>query len=379
MGLKQKVDSIKNLKFSKRTNSDFSKTLRNRVNNYFKTNNISKHANESMITKTIVMLTIFLAPLLLINIGVVSAPWLLFTLYIISGVGMAGIGMGIMHDAIHGSYSKNKRVNKYLGYTMNLIGANATVWKIQHNILHHTYTNVEGMDDDINAPFFLRFSPHAKKNKLHQFQHLYVWFFYGLSTLSWVTVKDFIRLSRYKKMGFLNKKNEFRNEIIKVIGWKLLYYSYALIIPLLMVSLAPWMIVLAFLSMHFVTGLLISIIFQVAHIMPNTQFPLPNKDGVVEGDGFTHQLATTTNFSPKSRFFSWLIGGLNYQIEHHLLPNICHVHYKKISGIVADTAKEYGIPYHTKKTFAAAIMDHIRILRKLGKMQPLPIQSGSNF
>ncbi|MFD2188113.1 fatty acid desaturase family protein [Aquimarina celericrescens] len=325
------------------------------------------------------MLTIFLAPLLLINIGVVSAPWLLFTLYIISGVGMAGIGMGIMHDAIHGSYSKNKRVNKYLGYTMNLIGANATVWKIQHNILHHTYTNVEGMDDDINAPFFLRFSPHAKKNKLHQFQHLYVWFFYGLSTLSWVTVKDFIRLSRYKKMGFLNKKNEFRNEIIKVIGWKLLYYSYALIIPLLMVSLAPWMIVLAFLSMHFVTGLLISIIFQVAHIMPNTQFPLPNKDGVVEGDGFTHQLATTTNFSPKSRFFSWLIGGLNYQIEHHLLPNICHVHYKKISGIVADTAKEYGIPYHTKKTFAAAIMDHIRILRKLGKMQPLPIQSGSNF
>ncbi len=332
-----------------------------------------------MIFKTIVMLTVFFAPLLLINIGIVSKPWLLFTFYIISGVGMAGIGMGIMHDAIHGSYSKNKRVNKYLGYTMNLIGANATVWKIQHNILHHTYTNIEGMDDDINVPFFLRFSPHAKKNRLHRFQHLYVWFFYGLSTISWVTLKDFIRLSRYRKMGFLNKKNEFRNEIIKVVGWKLLYYSYALIIPLLMISLAPWMIVLAFLSMHFVTGLLISIIFQVAHIMPSTQFPLPNNDGVVEGDGFTHQLVTTTNFAPKSRFFSWLIGGLNYQIEHHLLPNICHVHYKKISGIVADTANEYGIPYHTKRTFFLAIMDHIRILRKLGKMQVIPIESGCNF
>ncbi len=322
-----------------------------------------------MVVKTIVMLTVFIVPLILINIGVVTAPWLLFALYITSGIGMAGIGMGIMHDAIHGSYSKNKKVNTYLGYTMNLIGANATVWKIQHNVLHHTYTNIEGADDDINAPFFLRFSPHAKKNGLHRFQYLYIWFFYGLSTVSWVTAKDFIRLVRYRKMGFLNKKNEFRNELVKIIGWKLLYYSYALIIPLLMVPIAPWIIILAFLSMHFVTGSLISIVFQVAHIMPNTEFPLPNENGVIESDWFTHQLATTTNFAPKSRSFSWLIGGLNYQIEHHLLPNICHIHYKKLSIIVADTAREYGMPYHTKRTFAAAIVDHIGILRKLGKMQ----------
>jgi linoleoyl-CoA desaturase len=327
-----------------------------------------------MITKTIAMLTLFSAPLVMINIGLVGSPWLLFMLYITSGIGMAGIGMGIMHDAIHGSYSKHQKVNKYMGYTMNLIGANATVWKIQHNVLHHTYTNIEGADDDINAPFFLRFSPHAPKNRLHRFQHLYVWFFYGLSTISWVTAKDFIRLVRYRKMGFLDKKNAFRNEIIKLTGWKLLYYSYALIIPLLIVPLAPWLIILAFLSMHFVTGLLISIVFQVAHIMPSTEFPLPDEDGVVAGDWSTHQLATTTNFSPNSRFFSWLIGGLNYQIEHHLLPNICHVHYKKISIIVADTAREYGIPYHTKVNFVAAIKDHVRTLYKLGKMQPMPIQ-----
>ncbi len=366
------IDGINRPKFSKITNSDFSKTVRNRVNHYFKTNNISKHANKSMVGKTILMLTMFSIPLVLINIGAVASPWLLFALYITSGIGMAGIGMGIMHDAIHGSYSKNQKVNKYLGYTMNLIGANATVWKIQHNILHHTYTNIEGADDDINAPFFLRFSPHAKKNGLHRFQHLYVWFFYGMSTVSWVTAKDFIRLVRYRKMGYLNKKNEFRNEIVKIVGWKLLYYSYALIIPLLMVPLAPWVIILAFLSMHLVTGLLISVIFQVAHIMPDMEFPLPDKDGVVEGDWYAHQLATTTNFAPKSRFFSWLIGGLNYQIEHHLLPNICHIHYKKISDIVADTAREYGMPYNTKRTFAAAIRDHIGVLRRLGKMQPIP-------
>ena len=365
------TNGINKPKFSKTPNSDFSKTLRKRVSTYFKANNISRHANKSMVAKTMVMLTVFFGPLLLINGGAVSSAWLLFGLYITSGVGMAGIGMGIMHDAIHGSYSKNQTVNRYLGYTMNLIGGNAAVWKIQHNVLHHTYTNIEGADDDINAPFFLRFSPHAKKNGLHRFQYLYVWFFYGLSTVSWITTKDFIRLDRYRKMGFFNGKNSYRNVLMKIVGWKLLYFSYALVIPLLVVPSAPWVIVLAFLSMHFVTGLLISIVFQVAHIMPNTEFPLPNEDGIISSDWAGHQLATTTNFSPKSRIFSWLIGGLNYQIEHHLLPNVCHVHYKKISSIVAETAKEYGIPYNTKKTFIAAITAHIGILRKLGKMQPI--------
>jgi len=365
------INDINKPRFSKNSNSDFSITLRNRVSTYFKTNDISRHANKSMIVKTMVMLSVFFAPLILINIGMATTPLLLFGLYIISGIGMAGIGMGVMHDAIHGSYSKNQKVNTFLGYTMNLIGGNAAVWKIQHNVLHHTYTNIEGADDDINAPFFLRFSPHAKKNGLHRFQYLYVWFFYGLSTVSWITTKDFIRLDRYRKMGFFNKRNGYKNALMKIVGWKLVYFSYALVIPLLVVPLAPWIIVLAFLTMHFVTGLLISTVFQVAHIMPNTEFPLPNEDGMISSDWAGHQLATTTNFSPKSRIFSWLIGGLNYQVEHHLLPNVCHIHYRKISGIVADTAKEYGIPYNTKRTFITAIIDHVGVLRNLGKVQPI--------
>ena len=339
---------------------------------YFKANNISRHANKSMVAKTVVMLTIYFVPLIMVGIGVVTTPWLLFSLYVMSGIGMAGVGMGIMHDAIHGSYSKNQKVNRYLGYTMNLIGGNASVWKIQHNILHHTYTNIEGADDDINAPFFLRFSPHAKKNRMHRYQYLYVWFFYGLSTVSWITTKDFIRLERYRKLGFFNQKNSYRNALLKIVGCKLVYFSFALIIPLLMVPLSPWMVVLAFLSMHFVTGLLISIVFQVAHIMPNTEFPLPNDEGFILSDWSGHQLSTTTNFSPNSRVFSWLIGGLNYQVEHHLLPDVCHIHYRKISRIVADTAKEYGIAYNTKRSFMVALADHVGVLRKLGLADPLP-------
>ncbi|ELR73602.1 Linoleoyl-CoA desaturase [Fulvivirga imtechensis AK7] len=319
------------------------------------------------------MLSLFFVPLIIVNLGVVTSPWLLFSSYILSGLGMAGIGMGVMHDAIHGSYSKNRKVNKYMGYTMNLIGANATVWKIQHNVLHHTYTNIDEADDDINAPFFLRFSPHAKKYWLHRFQYLYIWFFYGLSTISWITTKDFVRINRYKKMGFV-KKEEYSKEIMKLTGWKLLYYSYALVLPLIMAPQAPWMVILAFIAMHFITGLAISVVFQTAHVMPSADFPLPDEDGLIANDWAIHQLATTSNFSPRSRLFSWLIGGLNYQVEHHLLPNICHVHYRKLSHIVAETAREYGIPYHIKKTFVAAIWDHIKMLYQLGRMELAPIK-----
>ena len=365
--------NINNPKFSNTSNSEFSKVLKSRVNDYFKTNNLSRYGNKSMTLKTVVMLTIFCVPQVIINTGIITTPLPLFGLFILSGLGMAGIGMGIMHDAIHGSYSKNRKVNKFMGYTMNLIGANATVWKIQHNVLHHTYTNIDEADDDINAPFFLRFSPHAKRYWLHRFQHLYVWLFYGLSTISWVMVKDFIRINRYRKMGFFNEKSEFRNEIVKVAGWKLIYCSYALVLPLIIVPLAPWIVILAFISMHFITGLLISIIFQTAHVMPNTEFPLPDEGGLIKNDFSTHQLVTTSNYSPRGKLFSWLIGGLNYQIEHHLLPNICHVHYKDLSQIVADTAKEFGIPYNIKKNFFEALKDHVKMLRELGKPQLVPV------
>ncbi|GAA0894816.1 acyl-CoA desaturase [Fulvivirga kasyanovii] len=326
-----------------------------------------------MVTKTIFMLSLFFVPLIIVNIGFITSLWALFFMYILSGLGMAGIGMGVMHDAIHGSYSKNRKVNKYMVYTLNLIGANATIWKIQHNVLHHTYTNIDEADDDISAPFFLRFSPHAKKYWLHKFQFIYIWFFYGLSTISWVTSKDFIKMRQYRKMGFI-KQEEFRKEMLQVIGWKLLYYSYTLVLPIIMLSISPWLVVLAFITMHFVTGIAISLVFQTAHVMPTSEFPVPDENGLIANDWAIHQLATTSNFSPRSRVFSWFIGGLNYQVEHHLLPNICHVHYRKLSRIVAETAKEYGIPYHIKKTFVAAVWDHIKMLYQLGRMELAPVK-----
>jgi len=330
-----------------------------------------------MKVKTIIMLGLFFVPLIILSTGAVTSVAMVFILYIISGLGMSGIGMGVMHDAIHGSYSKNKKVNTLLGYTFNLIGANATIWKIQHNILHHTYTNIDHADDDLNAPFFLRFSPHAKHYWSHRFQHIYIWFFYGISTLSWVTSKDFVRLKRYKNMGFLDKKGEYNKTLASMIAWKLFYYSYALVIPIIMLPMSWWIVLLAFVSMHFVTGLLVSIVFQVAHIMPVNEFPLPNEDGLMDNNWYGHQFATTVNFSTNSNILFWFIGGLNHQIEHHVLPDVCHVHYKDLTHIVKETAQEYGMPYNVKGSFIHAIRDHVLMLRSLGK-KPTELHLGIN-
>ncbi|WP_186300073.1 fatty acid desaturase family protein [Algoriphagus algorifonticola] len=358
---------MKHVLFEKRNDAEFSKTLNQRVNDYFSSTNHNRFGGKRMVIKTVFMLSLFFVPLVILSTGIVSSVGLVFALYICSGLGMAGVGMGVMHDAIHGSYSKNPTVNRWVGYTMNLIGANANVWKIQHNVLHHTYTNIDQEDDDINAPFFLRFSPNAKRYWIHRFQHLYIWFFYGLSTFSWITLKDYVKATRYRKMGFFPKKGQYSKLLMKITAWKLLYYSYALILPLLMIQLPVWIIVAAFLSMHFVTGIVISIVFQTAHILSSTSFPQANEKGIIEREWIKHQMATTSDYAPKSRVFSWLIGGLNFQVEHHLFPNICHIHYNKLAKIVSQTAKEFKIPYLVKGTFFSALWDHILMLRQLGR------------
>lgn len=366
-------------KFSKANSNAFAKTLRNRVNQYFQDNNISKHANSAMIIKTVVMLTLFFGPLIILGTGMVGSAVAVFALYIISGIGMAGIGMGVMHDAIHGAYSSKKSVNKALGLTMNLIGANANVWKIQHNRLHHTYTNIQGHDDDIATPFLLRFSPHDTLYKINRFQHFYAWFLYGLSTMMWITSKDFSNLKQFWDKGLVKDYKSIKQAMGEIAGWKVLYYSYALVLPLIMLPVAPWLVILAFLTMHFFTGFAITLVFQTAHVMPSTEYPKPDENGVIANDWTLHQMVTTTNYSPKSRVLAWLIGGLNHQVEHHLLPNICHVHYKKIAPIVAQTAHEYGIPYNSRPTFMTALQDHVQMLKRLGSMDPVQAEQAGYY
>jgi linoleoyl-CoA desaturase len=350
------------------TQRDFVTTLNSRVNEYFKSNNIERHGNREMYIKTLCMFTLYFAPYMLILTGVVSGTFGLLLAVVVMGLGLAGVGLSVMHDANHGAYSRKTWINSVMGYSLNLVGANAFNWKIQHNVLHHSYTNVHDHDEDISPRGVLRLSPSSPWKRAHRYQHIYAWFLYGLMTIAWLGYKDFVRIVRYHRSGLAvkQKANIVRERIILFTS-KLAYVGYIFVLPLVFTSLVWWQVVIGILLMHYIAGFILAIIFQPAHVVEGTEFPLPDATNTMETNWAVHQLLTTTNFGNKSRWFSWYIGGLNFQIEHHLFPNICHVHYRNIAGIVQRTAHEFELPYKSFNTFVGALHGHMRLLKALGK------------
>lgn len=347
----------------------FAITLRKNVNDYFRDNGISIKANFSMVTQTVAMLSIYIIPFVLL-LTVPMNIWIYFLMWILIGIGMAGIGMCVMHDAIHGSYSSKDWVNKLMGSTLYLLGSNVFNWKIQHNILHHAYTNIEGFDQDIESRGPIRLSQNAPLRKIHKYQYIHAFFFYGLMTLSKL-VKDFTQLLEFNKEGIT--KNYNINpvlEYLKMVFVKVLYLFVFIALPILITGYSWWQIALGFFFMHWTSGCILSTVFQMAHVVEGAQQPLPNSEGVIECEWAVHQLRTTSDFARDNHFLNWYVGGLNFQIEHHLFPNICHVHYRKIAPIVEKTAKEFGYYYNQKSSFGAAFSSHVKRLKILGSSAP---------
>lgn len=349
------------------TNRDFSATLNKRVSEYFRNNNITRQANGEMIVKTIFMFLTYFIPYALILSGVITGTLGLILAVVVMSLGLAGIGLSVMHDANHGAYSKKNWVNQFIGYSLNMVGGSAFTWKMQHNVLHHSYTNVIDEDEDISPRGVLRLTPHSEWKKMHQYQHLYAWFLYGLMTIVWLFFKDFVRTIKYHQNGLAKKhKAKISAEWAILIATKIVYISYIFVIPVLVTSLLWWQVILGVVIMHYIAGFILAIIFQPAHVIEGTEFPLLDEANSLQNNWAVHQLLTTTNFGNKSRWFSWYVGGLNFQIEHHLFPNICHVHYRKIAGIVQSTASEFGLPYKSSDTFLQALSSHARLLKQLG-------------
>lgn len=363
------------VKFAPKGSDSFYDAMKKAVDDYFVNNNISQHANGAMKVKTATMLAIYFLPLVAIITGLASASTVLFYgLWLLMGVGIVGIGTCVMHDSNHGAYSSNKGINLFLGNLLNLIGGYSRNWRIQHNVLHHTYTNVEGLDEDIDGTILLRMSPNRPLLGIHRYQHIYSWFLYLLMNLFWVTVKDYTMIVRYNREDLLKKeKITMRKALIEVTAIKLGYFFVTLGLPLLF-SAMPWYHVLAgFVMMHMVAGLALACIFQPAHVMETSSFSMPTADLKMEDNWATHQLLNTTNFAPGSKITSWFMGGLNYQIEHHLFPHVCHIHYPKISGIVKAVAEKYGVPYNVQPTVMRALLEHGRMLKNLGR--PVPVRA----
>lgn len=360
------MSTTPNVKFNTFDQPEFVKILRKNVGDYFKENNISRYANLSMKIKTAFMICLYFIPLLLMIFGVISGFWPIMAVWFVMSLGMSGIGLSVMHDANHGAYSKKKSVNQVLGFLVNFLGAYHVNWKIQHNVLHHSFTNVEGFDEDFENPV-MRLSPAKPHKKAYRFQAFYAPFVYGLLTLNWLFSKDFLQVIDYNKKNLLSGQGlTLKQAIWHVAIHKVWYILLTIVIPIIVVDLPWYQTVAGFLMMQFISGLILALIFQPAHVIEETAFFTPDDQGSVENNWAIHQLKTTANFANKSRWFSWYVGGLNFQIEHHLFPNICHIHYRKISKIVEKTAKEFNIPYYQHKTFYHALKSHFTLLHQLG-------------
>ena len=245
--------NLNDVRFTNKSKTDFVASVNKRVLDYFKENKISKYGNGKMYTKTAFMFTIYFTPYFFLILGGITNIWIISALWAIMGVGMAGIGLSVMHDACHGAFSKIGWINKFMSYSMNMLGGSKDNWKMQHNVLHHTYTNIDGLDDDIDAPrWILRFSPNQKRYKTHKYQYLYAWFFYGFMTIAWIiSPRDFVQLVKYNKKGVVKTQGKtFGGMLTELIIGKLLYITYILIIPILLIDIPWWATIIMFLGMH---------------------------------------------------------------------------------------------------------------------------------
>lgn len=281
------------------------------------------------------------------------------------GVLTAAIGFNVMHDGAHGSFSRYPWVNKLAGLTLNFLGANNHFWRVKHNVIHHAYTNVDGVDDDIDARPFLRLCETQKFYKIHRFQHLYFWAAYSLLYLWWIFFTDYRKYFTGRIGEVVLKKMTFQ-EHLSFWGFKLLHMGLFVGLPILVMGFMPWLI--GFLVLALVAGFVLSIVFQLAHTVQDTQFPhadpVTNK---LSDEWAIHQLKTTANFSTRNRFISWWVGGLNFQIEHHLFPRISHVHYPAISKLIRQTCAEFGIQYIEYPKLRYAVASHVAFLKQMGK------------
>ncbi|HVK98047.1 MAG TPA: acyl-CoA desaturase [Flavisolibacter sp.] len=346
------------------SNNLFFQSLKQSVEQYFKSNGLKKTGNWKLYSKSLILLpaAVILYILLLtvefpVGVGLFMCALL--------GLTLASIGFNVMHDACHGSYSSKKWVNNIFGLSLNAIGGNAFFWKQKHNVLHHTYTNIEGVDDDIAQSKLLRQSPTQEWKPIHRYQHIYLPLAYSLTLFMWVSIRDF---KKYFTRKIHNTPLQPMDTKEHFTFWlsKLFYIAVYIVIPILAVGFSTWLV--GYIVMGVVTGITVSYVFQLAHAVEGPEFDSVGiDDKLIETEWAVHQIKTTANFAPDSKLISWFVGGLNYQVEHHLFPKVSHIHYPALSKIVKQHCEKFDLPYHCFPTLKMAVSSHIRTMKQLGQ------------
>jgi linoleoyl-CoA desaturase len=350
--------------FNNRNNS-FHQDLKSAVDLYFSANQVGKTGNWKLYAKALILVPAAIGLyLILLTVHLTLIPGILLSG--LFGFVLASIGFNIMHDACHGSYSKKTWINNLMGLSLNMLGGNAFIWKFKHNIIHHTYTNIDGIDDDIAKSPVMRHCESQKWVRAHRFQHIYAVILYAVSSFAWVSMMDFTKYFKRKIHNTQLQKMDFTEHIIFWLS-KGVYVLFYIVIPVYFVGWQAWAV--GFSCMHIMLGLTLALVFQLAHVVEDVAFVFapgtePQK---IEEEWAVHQVCTTANFAPRNKLISWFVGGLNYQIEHHLFPKVSHIHYPAIAGIVKNVCMEHQIHYNEFKTMTAAIASHFRMMRMLGR------------
>ena len=354
--------SLTRISFTKK--SGFHNELKKRVNDYFTENNISKTGGWRIMLKSLFIGALVISSYITLVFYAQSWPVVLLAAFLLAQ-GLVLVGFNIMHDSVHGSFSKSRSINKVLGYTLNMLGGSQRLWYHKHNVLHHTYTNIAGVDTDLESDGLLRLSPNQQRRPWHRLQVIYALPVYSLLTLSMVLVTDYTKFFSGSIGPYKLPKATFTEATLFFIT-KILYFFYALALPMFFHPVLH--VIGGFLIVHLILGLTMSVVFQLAHTVEENDFPVAQiPENIIENEWAIHQVETTANFSPKSRFANWYMGGLNFQIEHHLFAKISHVHYRKISPIVKQTCRDFGINYTSYSSMPKAFATHMRFLIEMGK------------
>lgn len=348
--------------------SPLRQALRLRVDEYFARTGLDRAGGARMWGKSAVILGWTLASYLLLLLWA-PAWWAAVPLAISLGLALACVGFSVMHDGGHGAYSGRRLVNRLAFGVLDLIGGSSYFWHHKHNVLHHTFTNVDGVDDDIDAGGFLRLAPTQPLRWFHRYQH-----WYGIPLLvffvpKWVFVDDARTLAR-GKIGELPVPRPVGLDLVQLVFGKLFFCAWAVALPLALHPVAPTLLLFALVAA--VLGVTLGVVFQLAHAVEGAAFTVSPGDGTrLERSWTEHQLATTVDFAPGGRLLGWYVGGLNFQVEHHLFPRVGHRHYAALAPIVREVCREHGVQHLTHATFWSALRSHLRFLRRMGRGEAL--------
>jgi linoleoyl-CoA desaturase len=341
--------------------SSFPKVLRSRLENFFSDGHVSPKAGSSMWIKIAVGLAV-LAGSWIALYAFHPDSWKFVALYLVGGLAQTFLMLNIAHDSNHNAISPLGPVNKALNYVFDVCGINSYMWRILHHRGHHSCINLHGEDDALTGRRIFRFTPHEPRAPWHRFQHIYALFIYALFSLDYVFVRDF-ECFFFPTHGYLKRTKHPVREYAILFAGKGFYFTYMLVLPVLLLGKSFFLVALAFVLTHIFIGLTVALVFQTTHTVDSTYFPSSRSDF---DNGVYHIFATTADYATGNPLVAWLTGGLNHHIVHHLCPFVCHTHYGSLTLIVKQTADEYGIPYRQNVTMTRAIVQHLILLKRLG-------------